>query len=167
MRVADAASHRAHVFAVDEDRDAEGFDDLLDEDGDEVRRALLILEATRKVAGNTGELGEAKDFSVRNVGDGDVHQDWEEMMFAQTDFLDAFDNDHIVANRRLTFGFEHLGELVGFGAGTFGHFKQGFGGAHGCLFGAFGVKVHTEFLQDARVVPRDCVNVWNGHTSKA
>jgi hypothetical protein len=29
------------------------------------------------------------------------------------------------------------------------------------------VKVHTEFLQDARVVPRDCVNVWNGHTSKA
>jgi hypothetical protein len=159
MTVASSPSHGAHMFAINEDGDAERFDDLLDEYCNEVRGAFLILKATGKVSGNARELGKAEDFFVGNVSNRNLRQNWEEMMFAKADFLDSFDNDHVVTNSRLAFGLEHFRELVGFGPGTLGHFKQGFGGAHWRLFGAFGLKVHTELLQDAGVVPRDCVNV--------
>lgn len=47
MSVADTTSHGAHVFAIDQDSDAERFDDLLDENGDEMG-GVFLKRAERK-----------------------------------------------------------------------------------------------------------------------
>ena len=62
MTVADSPSHGAHVFAVNEDGDAERFDDLLNEHGDEVGGAFLILQAARKVAGRCERAWRVRGF---------------------------------------------------------------------------------------------------------
>ena len=48
-------------------------------------------------------------------------------MLAKPDFPDAFNDDHVVTNCSLTFGFEHRQEFVGLHARTFSHFQQRFG----------------------------------------
>ena len=39
---------------------------------------------------------------------------------AKPDFPDAFDNNHVMADRGLAFGLEHGGEFVGIHPGAFG-----------------------------------------------
>jgi hypothetical protein len=59
MSVPDAPSHGAHVFAIDEDSDAQRLDDLLDKDGDQMGGAFLI-RAKRKSKTNHGNSSVGK-----------------------------------------------------------------------------------------------------------
>ena len=67
MGVADAASERAHMFAINQHRHSQGFKNLLDERGDQMGGPLLVLQSPGKVSRNPGELGQSQDLLVGDI----------------------------------------------------------------------------------------------------
>ena len=51
--VADATRHGAHMLAINQDAHAQRFDDLLDENGNQMGGPLLILQSPGKISRDT------------------------------------------------------------------------------------------------------------------
>ena len=79
----DAANHRAHVDALGHDADADGIDDFVDELGDLAGHALLHLKPLGKHIHDARDFGQADDFAIGNVGDVNVADEGEHMMFTK------------------------------------------------------------------------------------
>jgi hypothetical protein len=56
MGVTDPTRHGAHVLAINQHRHSQGFDDLLDKNGDQVGGPLLVLESPREISSDPGEF---------------------------------------------------------------------------------------------------------------
>jgi hypothetical protein len=80
------------------------------------------VESDLFVAGDARELGKTEYLFVRNVGNGDAHNNRQQMVFAQADFLDVLNDNHIVADGLGTLSLEQLRQLIGFHPRAFGHF---------------------------------------------
>jgi len=85
--VTNTASHGAHMFAVNQHGHAQWLDDLLNETSNQMGGPFLILQSSRKMPCNARELGQSQYFFIGNIADGDVHENRQQMMLAQADFL--------------------------------------------------------------------------------
>ena len=57
MGVADAARHGAHMLAINQHGYAQGCNDLLRKRGNQMGSPLLVLQSSREISCDTGELG--------------------------------------------------------------------------------------------------------------
>jgi hypothetical protein len=92
----DATHHHAEVAGFDDDSDALGLDHFLDRLGDLGGEALLNLQATRKEFDEARDFAEADDTSVGDVGDVNLAEEREQVVLAEAEDLDVFDDDHFI-----------------------------------------------------------------------
>src|SRR2546423_1282014 len=95
-----------------------------------MRRALLVLPPPREIPRYARELGKTQNLFVWDVRYRDAHEYGEQVMLAESDLLDAGDDDHIMANGLATLGLEHLGQLGRTHARPFRHLNNRFSRSH-------------------------------------
>ena len=59
-------------------------------------KALLHLQPAREDLDQSCRLAEADDAPLRDVGDVHLAEEWQDVVLAQAEHLDIFDNDHLV-----------------------------------------------------------------------
>src|SRR5690242_14200070 len=106
MRVADSPCHCTEVRAVDEDGHTQRVNGFLDKLCDQVCGAFLILKTAGEVSCDPRQLGQSEYFLIRNVPDGDAHDDRKKVVLTQTDLVYPLDDDHVVADRLPAFSLE-------------------------------------------------------------
>src|ERR1700757_3081459 len=91
-----AAHHHAEMARFDDHAHALRFDDLLDGLGDLRGEALLNLEAAREKFDEARNLAESNHAALGDVGDVHLAEKWQQMVLAQTEHLDVFDDHHLI-----------------------------------------------------------------------
>src|ERR1043166_7483196 len=114
MGIADATRHRAHVLTIDQHSHTQRLKDSLDKCGNQMGGSLLVLQSPCKIPRDTRELGQSQYLFIGNIGDGDVHYYWQQMMLTQPEFLDPLHDHHIVTDCRSALSLEHLRKLICF-----------------------------------------------------
>src|SRR5215467_4737995 len=72
------------------------FDGTLNRLCDLCRETFLHLQTARKDFHQTGNLAEANDFSVRDIRDMSLTEEWQEVMLAKTKDFDVLHDHHLV-----------------------------------------------------------------------
>ncbi len=141
MLFLDASHHHAKMAGFDDDADALGFDHLLDGFGDLGGEALLYLEAAGEEFDEARNFAEADYFAVGDVGDVHFAEEREQVVLAEAEHFDVFDDDHFVVGD----GKERALEQ---GVGVFGvsarEELQGFADALGCVLETFALWILAE-----------------------
>ncbi len=136
-----AAHHHAEMAGFDDYAYALRLDYFLDGLGDLGGETLLNLEAAGEYFDQARDFAEADDFAVGDVGYVDFAEEREQVVFAEAEHLDVFDDYHFVVGFGEERGFEQ-----GFGvfAVAAGEELHGFVDALGGLLQAFALRVFAE-----------------------
>lgn len=92
----DAAHHHAQVLGLDHDRHAHGLERIFESGGDLGGQALLDLQSPGEQVHDSRDLADTDDFAVGDIADVGFSEKWHEMMFAKTENLNIFDDDHFI-----------------------------------------------------------------------
>lgn len=95
-RLLHAPHDHAQMARLHDDGDALGLEDLHDGVGDLLGQALLDLQAAAEHLGDAGQLGDADDLVLRDVGNVHLSGKGHEVVLAQAEDLNVLDNDHLV-----------------------------------------------------------------------
>ena len=96
----DAAHGHAGVHRLDDDRDAERLQGILDAVADLLRQALLDLQAAGIGLDHARDLGQAGDPPVRDIGHMCLADERKHVMLAQREQFDVLDQDHLAVRLR-------------------------------------------------------------------
>src|SRR5690242_2395520 len=91
-----AAHHHAQMASLNHHAHSLGFDGALDGFSNLHRESLLYLQAAGKDIYQAGDLAQSYDFPIRNVGHVDLAEERENVMLAEAEHFDVFDDDHLV-----------------------------------------------------------------------
>src|SRR6266851_8243148 len=92
----DSAHHHAQVSRFNDYAYAQRFDSLVNRFRNLCRETLLYLQPPRKYIHQARNLTEPDDFPSWNIGDVDLAEKGQQMMFAQTEHLNVLDDYHLV-----------------------------------------------------------------------
>src|SRR5271163_80116 len=96
MLLLDAAHHHAQVAGLDDYGHALRFDYSLDGFGDLGGEALLNLEAAGKDFDQAWNFAEADHLAVGDVGDVYFAEERQQVVFAEAEHFDVFDDHHLI-----------------------------------------------------------------------
>src|ERR1700723_2743056 len=103
----DAAHHHAQMPRLDDYADALWFDHFLDGLGDLGGEALLNLETAGEDFDQARNLAKADHSAIGNVGYVNFAEEWQQVVFAETEHLDVFHDHHFVVTHGEQRAFEH------------------------------------------------------------
>jgi hypothetical protein len=93
----DPAHHHAHVRGLDHDAHAARAQHVVERPGDLLGEPLLHLQAAREHVDHAGELREADDAPVRDVGDVRLPEERQQVVLAERVQLDLAHHHHLLA----------------------------------------------------------------------
>src|ERR1700722_7085327 len=91
-----AAHHHAEMTGFDDHANTLGLDYFLNGLGDLGGETLLNLKATGEQFDEPRNFAETDDAALGNIGDVDLAEKWQQVMFAEAEHFNVFDDDHLV-----------------------------------------------------------------------
>src|SRR5579884_404612 len=148
MLLLHTAHHHAEVACFDHHSHSDWLDSLLDCVGDLFREPFLNLQTAREDIDQPWDLAQADHASFRQIRNVDLAEERQHVVFAEAEYFDVFDDDHLIVIDIKQRAAQELGWIFLVAARQE---LDGFSNALGSAFQAVAIRIFADILQHLQI----------------